>query len=117
MPKKENSQKQENQIFSKEEWLQKAMEKVMSEPWGVAVLKDAGAVRLELVRIGETENIMLRLAGQKPGNALKLTRQEHIDALIEIAEAIIANKNNLQDKLEAIREKLPSSRRRTEEEI
>lgn len=120
MPKRTQTETQETQkenVFSKQEWLSKVKEKIMTQPWGTAVLKNAGPLRLEVVRVGETDNIMVRIAGNKPGNAVKLTRKEHIDALLEIADAIVANVNNLQDKLEAIKEILPRSGRGDVEEV
>lgn len=104
-------------VFSPQEWLQKVKEKVMSQPWGTAVLKNAGALRLEIVRVGETDNIMVRIAGNKPGNAVKLTRREHVEALLELVEAIAQNYNNLQEKLEAVKQILPRSGRADVEEV
>jgi hypothetical protein len=50
-------------------------------------------------------------------NAVKITRREHIDSLIDLAEAIAENKKNLRDKLEAVREMLRSRTRTDEEEL
>jgi len=99
--------KKENQEFNKEEFVNKLKQAVFSEPWGAAVLYDSGTVRLEVVRIEESDNVMVRLAGQKPGNALKLTTKEHIYDVMEIFKALFNNEDNLRDKLEAVMELLP----------
>jgi len=50
-------------------------------------------------------------------NAIKLTRKEHLDALIELAKAIANNERNVRDKIEAIKEILRSGSRRQVDEI
>lgn len=118
MPKKETKETgQKDTAFSKEEWLMKVKEKLMQEPWSSAVMKSTDALILELVRVGDSENLMVRIRTANIRNAIKLTRKEHIESLIELAEAIVANYNNIRDKLEAIMEILPKSRRIAEEEI
>lgn len=117
MPKKESPQTQEKQTtFSPEEWLMTAIERISKEPWGSGVLLTANQLVVELVRIGESSDIMVRIRTGNMKNALKLTRREHIDSLLELAEAIVANKNHIQDKLNAVRERLPSSAIRTKYE-
>lgn len=116
MPKKETREVQEKTAFSKEEWLMKVKEKLMQQAWSSAVMKSAGVLILELVRVADSENIMLRIRTANIKNAIKLTRREHIESLIELAEAIAANYNNIRDKLEALMEILPKGRR-TEEEV
>jgi uncharacterized phage protein gp47/JayE len=116
MPKKGENQNPQNPVFSKEEWLARVREKIGREPWGTALLKTTDALMVEVVRVGESDNVMVRIRGGNVKNAIKLTRKEHIDSLLEIVDAVASNYNNLRDKLEAIREILPSGRRVTEEE-
>ncbi len=116
MPKKNETQNPENTTFSRTEWLNKVREKVMSQPWGTAVMKATDSLMLEIVRVGETENLMLRIRTPNVRNAIKLTRKEHIESLLELVEMIAQNQNNLKDKLEALAEILPKSGRRTTEE-
>lgn len=119
MPRKQtaNETVQEKTAFSREEWLMKVKEKLMQQPWSSAVMKSADALILELVRVGDSENLMVRIRTANIKNAIKLTRKEHIESLIELAEAIVANYNNIRDKLEAIMEILPKGRRIAEEEV
>mgnify|MGYP000506400306 CR=1 FL=1 len=112
MPKTQT--KQENE-FNKEEWLKMVKERIMKEAWGSGKLWTDGVITMEVVRIGETEDVMVRIRTPKMGNAVKLTRKDHIDALIELSRAIADNEKNLRDKLEALRD-LFRSRTRTEEE-
>lgn len=116
MPKKEKETGQEKTAFSPEEWLRTAIERISKEPWGSGVLLIANQLVVELVRIGESSDIMVRIRTGNMKNAIKLTRREHIDSLLELAEAIIANKNHIQDKLDAVRERLPSGAIRTKYE-
>lgn len=117
MPKKQNPQQPEQENgFNKEEWLYTAMERISKEPWGSGVLLTANQLIVELVRIGESSDIMVRIRTSNMKNAIKLTRREHIDSLLELAEAIVANKNHIQDKLNAVRERLPSATIRTKYE-
>ncbi len=117
MPRKGETQTTEKTNgFSKEEWLNRVKERVKSEPWGSVIIKDAGALMIEVVRIGETENLMVRVRTPNVKNAIKLTRKEHIEALFEIAKAIVNNEKNLADKLEALKEIFPRGGRAREEE-
>ena len=117
MPRKGETQTTEKTNgFSKEEWLNRVKERIMHEPWGATVIKNAGALLMEIVRIGETENMMLRVRTPNVKNAIKLTRKEHIEALFEIAKAIVNNEKNLADKLEALKEIFPRGGRAREEE-
>lgn len=102
--------------FSKTEWLNRAREKVMQEEWGSATMLAVGALRVELVRIGNTQDLMVRICTQKFNNCLKLTRKEHIESLLELVEKIKANENSIVDKLEAIKEVLRAGGSRREEE-
>ena len=103
--------------FNKTEWLQKAREKIMQREWGSGVLWGGGALVVELVRVGATEDVMVRIRTANVRNALKLTRKEHIIALIELARAIASNERHLADKLEAIKEVLRASTAGRESEI
>jgi hypothetical protein len=114
MPK---TQTQQTPEFDKEEWLKLVKERITKEPWGSGRLWTDGTLYVEVVRIGETEDIMIRVRTQNIKNAIKLTRKEHIDSLIELAEAVLKNEKNLRDKLEAIRDVLRSRARTGEEEL
>ncbi len=114
MPKTKTEQ---TQGFNKEEWLNIVRERIMKEPWGSGRLWTDGVITMEVVRVGESEDVMLRVRTPKMGNAVKLTRREHIDSLIGLAEAISKNEKNLRDKLEAVREMLRSRARTEEEEL
>jgi len=114
MPKQQTEKTPE---FSKEEWTKLVRERIMREPWGSGRVWTDGLITMEVVRVGESEDIMLRIRTPKMGNAVKLTRREHIDSLIELAKAIADNEKNLRDKLEAIREMLKSRTRTEEEEL
>jgi len=114
MPK---TQTQQTQEFNKEEWLRLVKERIMKEPWGSGRLWTDGVITVEVVRVGETEDVMVRVRTPKMGNAVKLTRREHIDSLIDLAKAIAENEKNLRDKLEAVREMLRSRARTEEEEL
>jgi hypothetical protein len=103
--------------FNKEEWLNKAKEKVMGQAWGTGVVWNNGVLFMELVRVGESEDVMIRVRTANVRNAIKLTRKEHIDALIELAKAISSNERNVADKLEAVKEVLRTSGRRQVDEI
>jgi hypothetical protein len=111
MPKQQTKQEAE---FNREEWLRAVKERVMKEPWGSGRLWSDGVLTMEIVRVGESEDVMLRIRTPKMNNAVKITRREHVDSLIDLAKAIAENEKNLRDKLEAIREVL-RSRVRTEE--
>jgi hypothetical protein len=108
--------KPENE-FNKDEWLRLVKERIMKEPWGSGRLWSDGALTMEIVRVGETEDVMLRIRTPKMGNAVKITRKEHVDSLIELAKAIVENEKNLRDKLEAVRDMLRSRARTEEEEL
>jgi len=112
MPKKETEPR-----FNKEEWLSKAKERIMQQPWGTGVVWNNGTLFVELVRVNDTEDIMVRIRTPNVRNAIKLTRREHIDALMELAKAIANNERNVADKLEAIKEVLRTSGRRQVDEI
>jgi len=114
MPKTQNQQTKE---FNKEEWLGLVKERIMKEPWGSGRIWTDGVITVEVVRVGESEDIMLRIRTPKMGNAVKLTRREHIDSLIELAKAIAENEKNLRNKLEAVKEMLKSRARVEEEEL
>ena len=114
MPKTQNQQTKE---FNKEEWLGLVRQRIMKEPWGSGRIWTDGVITVEVVRVGESEDIMLRIRTPKMGNAVKLTRREHIDSLIELAKAIAENEKNLRNKLEAVKEMLKSRARVEEEEL
>jgi hypothetical protein len=114
MPKTQNSQTQE---FNKEEWLNTVKERIMKEPWGTGRLWTNGTMFIEVVRVGETEDIMVRIRTANVRNAIKLTRREHINALLELVDAIAQNEKNLKDKLEAIKGVLRAGRGGEEEEL
>jgi len=112
MPKKETEPG-----FNREEWLGKAKERIMQQPWGTGVIWNNGTLFIELVRAGESEDVMIRVRTANVRNAIKLTRKEHVDALIELAKAIAENDRNVRDKLEAVKEVLRTSGRRQVDEI
>jgi hypothetical protein len=114
MPKTQT--KPENE-FSKDEWIRIVKERIMKEPWGSGRLWTDGVLTMEIVRVGETEDVMLRIRTPKMGNAVKITRKEHVDSLIDLAKAIVENEKNLRDKLEAVKEMLRSRARAEEEEL
>jgi len=116
MPKKE-TEKETEPGFNREEWLSKAREKVMAQAWGTGVVWNNGTLFIELVRVGESEDVMIRVRTANVRNAIKLTRKEHVDALIELAKAIADNERNVRDKLEAVKEILRTSGRRQVDEI
>jgi hypothetical protein len=92
--------------FSPEEYRKKVQSVIMKKEWGTAILTQFNTVKLEVVRIGNTDEIMIRISGQKPGNALKLVTKEHLDNFLELAHAIVSNEGNLLDKLGALKEML-----------
>jgi hypothetical protein len=112
MPKKETANE-----FNREEWLNKAKEKVMVRPWNSGIVWNNGTLFVELVRVGESEDVMVRIRTPNVRNAVKLTRKEHVDALMELARAIAENERNVADKLEAVKEVLRTSGRRQVDEI
>ena len=112
MPKKETESG-----FNREEWLNKARERIMQQPWGTGVVWNNGVLFMELVRVNGTEDVMVRIRTANVRNAIKLTRREHIDALIELAKAVSSNERNVRDKIEAIKEILRSGSRRQVDEI
>jgi len=112
MPKKET-----DPGFNKNEWLGKAKERIMQQPWGTGVVWNNGVLYIELVRVNDTEDVMVRIRTPNVRNAIKLTRREHIDALMELAKAIANNERNVADKLEAIKEVLRTSGKRQVDEI
>jgi hypothetical protein len=114
MPKTQT--KQENE-FNKEEWIKLVRDRIMKEPWGSGRLWTDGVLTVEVVRVGESEDVMLRIRTPKMNNAVKITRREHVDSLIDLAKAIAENEKNLRDKLEAVREMLRSRTRTEEEEL
>jgi hypothetical protein len=114
MPKQQTQQTQE---FDKDEWIKLVKERVMKEPWGSGRVWTDGTLYVEIVRVGETEDLMIRIRTPLMKNAIKLTRKEHIDSLIDLAKAIAENEKNLRDKLEAVRETFRSRTRVEEEEL
>jgi len=113
MPKTQNQQTKE---FNKEEWLGLVKERIMKEPWGSGRVWTDGTLNVEIVRVGETEDVMIRIRTPLMKNAIKLTRKDHIDSLIALADAISKNEKNLRDKLEAVKEMFRSRTRAVEEE-
>ena len=103
--------------FNKEEWLGLVKERIMNEEWGTGRLWTNGTLMVEIVRVRDTDNVMVRIRNPNVKNAIKLTRKEHINALLELAEAIAQNEKNLKDKLEAIKSVLRAGRGTEEEEI
>jgi hypothetical protein len=89
--------------FKPEEFIQKVKAVVMKKEWGSAILTQMNTIKLEVVRVGNTDDIMIRVSGQKPGNALKIVTQEHLDNFMELVDAIAANEGGLRDKLQALR--------------
>jgi len=114
MPK---TQKPAENQFDKEEWLKLVKERIMKEPWGSGRIWTDGTLNVEVVRVGETEDLMIRIRTPLVKNAIKLTRKEHIDSLIALADAISKNEKNLRDKLEAVKEMFRSRTRIEEEEF
>ena len=114
MPK---AQKQTESQFDKEEWLRLVKERIMREPWGSGRMWTDGTLNVEIVRVGETEDWMVRIRTPLVKNAIKLTRKEHIDSLIALARAIADNEKNLRDKLEAVKEMFRTRTRVEEEEL
>ena len=112
MPKKETESG-----FNREEWLSKARERIMQQPWGAGVIWNNGTLFVELVRVGESEDVMVRIRTPNVRNAMKLTRKEHVDALMELARAITENERNIKDKLEAVKDILRTTGRRQVNEI
>jgi len=112
MPKQQTKQGQE---FNKEEWLKLVKDRVMATAWGSGRLWSDGVLTVEVVRVGESEDVMVRLRTQNVKNAIKLTRKEHVAGLLALAEAIARNENNLKDKLEALREVLRAGAGKGEE--
>ena len=113
MPKTQN---QTQNQFNREEWLGLVKERIMKEPWGSGRLWADGTLHMEIVRVGETEDVMIRIRTPLMKNAIKLTRRENIDSLLELADAISKNEKNLRDKLEAVKEMFRSRTRAVEEE-
>jgi len=114
MPKQQTKQETE---FNKSEWLEMVKERIMKEPWGSGRLWSDGVLHVEVVRVGESEDVMVRIRTPLMKNAIKLTRKEHISSLIELAKSIAENEKNLRDKLEAIGEMLRSRAGAGEEEL
>ena len=114
MPKNQNQT--QNQI-DREDWTKLVRERIMKEPWGSGRIWTDGTLNVEVVRVGETEDVMIRIRTPLMKNAIKLTRKEHIDSLIALAEAIADNEKNLRDKLEAVKEMLRTRTRAEEEEL
>ena len=114
MPK---TQTQTQTQFDREEWLKLVKERIMREPWGSGRVWTDGVLNVEIVRVGETEDLMIRIRTPLMKNAIKLTRKEHIDSLIALAKAIADNEKNLRDKLEAVKEMFRSRTRIEEEEL
>ena len=118
MPKTQNqTQTQTQNQFDKEEWTKLVRERIMREPWGSGRIWTDGTLNVEVVRVGETEDVMIRIRTPLMKNAVKLTRKEHIDSLIALADAISKNEKNLRDKLEAVKEMFRSRTRIEEEEL
>ncbi len=97
------SQKQESKKINTEEFVKKVREIIMKKEWGSAVLAQANTIKIEVVRVSNTDDIMIRISGQKPGNALKLVTQEHLDNFIDLVRMIVENESGLMDKLEALK--------------
>ena len=114
MPK---TQTQTQNQFDKEEWTKLVRERIMREPWGSGRMWTDGVLNVEIVRVGETEDLMIRIRTPLMKNAIKLTRKEHIDSLIALADAISKNEKNLRDKLEAVKEMFRTRTRIEEEEF
>jgi len=114
MPK---TQTQTQNQFDKEEWLGLVRERIMKEPWGSGRIWTDGTLNVEIVRVGETEDLMIRIRTPLVKNAIKLTRREHVDSLIALADAISKNEKNLRDKLEAVKEMFRTRARVEEEEL
>jgi hypothetical protein len=108
MPKKETNNQGEG--FNAEAFADKVKAAIMDRPWGSATLVQSGTIRLEVVRVNDTDNIMLRLSGQKLGNALKLTTRQHVDDLIELMRMVTENESDLMRKIETIKNMLPEGR-------
>jgi hypothetical protein len=89
--------------FNPEEFLEKVRNAVMKKEWGAAILKQADTIKLEVVRVGSTDDLMIRVSGQKPGNALKIVTQTHLDNFLELVDAVATNEGGLRDKLLALR--------------
>jgi hypothetical protein len=102
-------------MFNKEEWLSRVRERIMQAPWGSGRLWTDGVLTVEVVRVGETEDVMIRIRTQNIRNAIKLTRKEHVAGLLALAEAIARNENHLREKLEALRDLLRAGAGRGEE--
>jgi hypothetical protein len=92
--------------FDAEEFRKKVQNAIMKKEWGTAILAQFNTVKLEVVRIGDTGEIMIRVSGQKLGNALKLVTKEHLDNFIDLAHAVASNEGGLLDKLQALRSML-----------
>jgi hypothetical protein len=114
MPKQQTEKTPE---FDKEEWTKLVRERIMREPWGSGRMWTDGVLNVEIVRVGETEDLMIRIRTPLVKNAIKLTRKEHIDSLIALARAITDNEKNLRDKLEAVKEMFRTRTRVEEEEL
>jgi len=114
MPK---TQKPAETQFNKEEWIAVVRERIMREPWGSGRVWTDGTLQVEVVRVGETEDLMIRIRTPLVKNAIKLTRREHVDSLIALARAIADNEKNLRDKLEAVKEMFRTRTRVEEEEL
>jgi hypothetical protein len=114
MPKQQTEKTPE---FDREEWIAVVRERIMREPWGSGRIWTDGTLNVEVVRVGETEDLMIRIRTPLVKNAIKLTRREHIDSLIALADAISKNEKNLRDKLETIKEMFRSKTRTEEEEL
>ncbi|MFP3131583.1 MAG: hypothetical protein RXR51_08430 [Nitrososphaeria archaeon] len=109
MPKKQETDNQ-GEGFNAEAFASKVKAAVMDKPWGSAVLVAVGTIKLEIVRVSDGDGLMLRLSGQKPGNALKLTTRQHVDDLIELIRMVLENESDLMRKIETIKGMLPEGR-------
>jgi hypothetical protein len=96
--------------FNAEAFADKVKAAIMDRPWGSATLVQSGTIKLEVVRVNDTDSVMLRLSGQKLGNALKLTTRQHVDDLIELMRMVLENESDLMRKIETIRNMLPEGR-------
>jgi len=103
MPKEQKTQTEPKKEFNSEMFIQKVREAVMKKEWGTAVLAQADTIKIEAVRVGNTSDIMVRVSGQKPGNALKMTTTRHIENFIDLVRMIADNEGNLMDKLNALK--------------
>jgi len=102
MPKEQKTAPQ----FDAEEFSQRVKDIVMKKEWGTAVLAQADTIKIEVVRVGESNEMMIRVSGQKPGNALKIVTTRHLDNFLDLVRMISNNEGNLLIKLMTLRNML-----------